>query len=404
MNLLLPIAPLAIPLQTHQNKFEAELVGLYAKTALMAIGSARSPTSGNRHSLMDHFMSRHYINVVQAAIFAAPAFVPKLKKLNDNIKFNATAGVLSTAALMGGFFGKEIKDMVNKCFRGSPNPALHAAGEGLQPQTIERLEQVMQTALAGKNALMEAKNDFDAQGRELSPSTSKQVTMAANAFLAIADDMSDALRRRGEMVPHDNPDLKAKLALAMFTVMVCATTTGLMYPDKIGIVDLGSDAVFTAALMVHHAVNPNVTRKDALEEFKSFAGLSLVMIALLAADRAGGQFIDKNAKGLMIGSLAMAALNVTIPGPVGHAAGATLEKLMSLRPADLGEALKAVGHNALELFRGMVPARASGVTLEEIPEPPPQASHEAAVIVDVAPDAPEGGSMPPPRDPGHAGA
>jgi hypothetical protein len=349
----------------------------------MAVGSMRSPTATNRHSLMDHFMSRHYINVVQAAIFAAPAFVPKLKKLNDNIKFNATAGVLSTTALMGGFFGKEIKDMVVKRFTGSTNPALHEAGEGLAAETRAKLEQVMQSALAGQGTLMAAKNDFVAQGKELSPSTSRQVTMAADAFLAIAGDMSDALRTRGEMVAHDNPDLKAKLALAIFTTMVCATTTGLMVPDKIGVVDLGSDAVFTAVLMTHNALNPNVTRKDALEEFKSFAGLSLVMIALLSADRAAGQFIDKSATGLAIGSVAMAILNVTIPGPVGHAAGAGLEKLMGLSPADLGNAIKAVGHNALEFFRGMVqPAQASTVTIEEIPEPSPHASPSHPVVAE----------------------
>ncbi len=94
MNALLPVLPVAIAFRGHQNQFEAELAGLYAKTALMAIGSARSPTGANWHSVMDHFMSRHYINVVQAAIFALPTFVPQLQKLNGHPAFNVGAGMV----------------------------------------------------------------------------------------------------------------------------------------------------------------------------------------------------------------------------------------------------------------------------------------------------------------------
>ncbi len=51
-------------------------------------------------------MSRHYINVVQAALFALPTFVPQLQKLNRHPAFNVGAGMVSTTALFLGFLGK----------------------------------------------------------------------------------------------------------------------------------------------------------------------------------------------------------------------------------------------------------------------------------------------------------
>ncbi|MDA8455047.1 hypothetical protein M4R22_09745 [Acidovorax sp. GBBC 3334] len=395
MNLLLPVVPFAIPAYSHQNQFVAELAGLYAKTGLMAVGAMRSPTAANRHSVMDHFMSRHYINVVQAAIFALPTFVPQLQKLNASPAFNVGAGMASTAALFLGFFGKEMREMVQQRRHGVPDPALAAAGRALDsgvdplaarlptqepalpgdggvPPARDLLTDALARARTDLQALTDGKTGFLDQGKELSPTTSKQVTLAANAFLDIATDLERVLHPDGTAgAGMANPDRAAKTALALFTTAVCLTTTALMYPDRIGMVDLGSDAAFTAALMLHNAANPNMTRGDALEEFKSFAGLSLVMIAVLVANRAAGDFIEKDTTGMLLGSAAMALLNMTIPGPIGHAAGAGIEKLLSLRPAELWEAARGVGHNALELFqqlaRRATPAPA-GVEIAELPD------------------------------------
>lgn len=431
MNALLPVLPVAIAFRGHQNQFEAELAGLYAKTALMAIGSARSPTGANRHSAMDHFMSRHYINVVQAAIFALPTFVPQLQKLNGHPAFNVGAGMVSTAALFLGFLGKETREVVQRMRHGVPDPALAAIGTRLQEaarfpaaplqapdmaadpgsdgaaqallagreaaaRARSTLAQALDQARTDQKAVTDGKAGFLARGKELSPVTSKQVTMVADAFLAIATDLERVLHPAG--MPEqaataasgaeraaEAAERTAKYALAAFTGIVCAATTGLMYPDRIGMVDLSSDAAFTVALMVANARNPNVTRRDALDEFKSFAGLSLVMIAVLTANHAGDDFIEKNTTGMLAGAAAMALLNVTIPGPVGHLAGAGLEKmyatLQSLRPADLWETLRGVGHNALEMFRSRAQnaARApSAVQIEEITDAGPSPSRAPA--------------------------
>jgi hypothetical protein len=109
------------------------------------------------------------------------------------------------------------------------------------------------------------------------------------------------------------------------------------------------------------------------------------MIAVLTANHAGDDFIEKNTTGMLAGAAAMALLNVTIPGPVGHLAGAGLEKmyatLQSLRPADLWETLRGVGHNALEMFRSRAQnaARApSAVQIEEITDAGPSPSRAPA--------------------------
>jgi hypothetical protein len=368
MHGLLSPLPLAVPVYNRQNQFASELVGLYAKTTLMAIGSMRSPTATNKHSLLDHFMARHYINIVQAAIFVVPTFVGKLNKAGEHPGFTAAAGALSTAALFGGFFGKEIKELLNTWRHGSPNPDLTAAAAVLTSTTRDALASVMNLVQADQAALLGARDEFTQNGQhELSPYTSKQVTLAANAYTSIASELGQALGLQ-DTTPAENRDRTAKLALAVFASAVCATTTGLMYPDKIGMVDLGADAIFTTALMVKLAVNHNVTQGDALEEFKSFAGLSLVMLTVLTANQAADQFIDRGPTGLLVGSVAMAALNCTLPGPLGHAAGLGIEKLMNMSPGKLMESIKSVGHGALQYFKGLVhmPAVPSTVTLTEM--------------------------------------
>ncbi len=212
------------------------------------------------------------------------------------------------------------------------------------------------------------------------------MTLAANAFLDIATDLERVLHPDGlpdAATPAEgagDPDRVAKYALAAFTTAVCATTTALMYPDQIGMVDLASDAVFTMALMTANARNPNVTRTDALDEFKSFAGLSLVMIAVLTANHAGDDFIEKSTSGMADGRSGHG-------GPQRHhsrphrARGRpgireAVRDAALAAAADLWSTLRNVGHNALELFqhhaRG-AQRTPSTVQLVEIPSSPDSA-------------------------------
>ena len=370
LHVLLAPLPLAIPLLTkpRQQKTEAEIAALMAKAMVEAIGMIRTPTTDG-NLLKDRAMARYYPNMVQAIEFALPTFVSSLRFLNSNAAFNIAAGVVSTGALFGGFLSDEIRRKFNVWRTGSAHPDLHRAGLSLSAETKAALEAVRTAAQSDGHTLNDAKGAFEAnEARELSPYVSKQVTIAVNAYQRLADELADCIGLPPASSPAENHDRSAKLALALFATAVCVATTVLMLPDKIGTVDLASDAAFTSALMFSLMADKNVSRKDALEEFKTFVGLSLVMLAVLAVNKAANDFIEHGVSGLMIGSITMAALNLTMPGPVGHAAAKGIETLMSMKPSDLVAGLRGIGDRVFQMFSGPAPRQPrSSVRIEELP-------------------------------------
>ena len=370
LHMLLAPLPLAIPLMTkpRQQKTEAEIAALMAKAMVEAIGMIRTPTTDD-NLLKDRAMARYYANMVQAIEFALPTFVSSLRFLNSNAAFNIAAGAISTGALFGGFLSEEIRQKFNVWRSGSANPHLHRAGLSLSAETKAALEAVRTAAESDGQALNDAKAAFVANGsRELSPHVGKQVAIAVNAYQRLADELADCIGLPPAASPAENRDRSAKLALALFSTAVCVATTVLMLPDKIGTVDLASDAAFTSALMFSLMADKNVSRQDALEEFKTFVGLSLVMLAVLAVNKAANDFIEDGVSGLLVGSIAMTALNLTVPGPVGHAAAQAIETLMSLKPADLMAGLRNIGDRVFQMFCGQTPTQnPSSVRIEELP-------------------------------------
>ncbi|WP_157288463.1 hypothetical protein [Uliginosibacterium gangwonense] len=384
INALLAPLPLIIPMMSKpvQRKTEAEIVALITKAMVEGIGLVRTPTTGNS-LLKDRTMARYYANTVQALEFALPTFVSSLRSLNESVPFNIGLGLLSTVALFGGFMSKDITQKFNQKFRGDAHPKLAAEGVALfrsmgplgeqETAACERMKAVLQTAADSvardKKSLLDAKESFISGGRELSPYVSKQVTLAVDTYQRLADELNSVMEVHAEGAILDK-DRKSKLALALFATSVCVGTTVLMLPDKIGVVDLGSDAAFTSALMFSLMANSNVSRKDALEEFKTFVGLSLVMLALLATNKGAKDFMEKGTNGLLIGSITMTALNLTLPGPVGHYAASGIEKLMNLKPSDMLNALHGIGDWVYQLFAGHAEtAPKSSVVIEEIVEP-----------------------------------
>ena len=393
MNLLLPVFPMAVSIGANEKKFVAELSAMYAKTALMAVGAMRSPTAADKHSVKDHFLSRHYISLIQAAVFALPTFVKKLNHLNTNTPFAVGAGVATSAVAFQAFFGQQIKDHVNKKWRGSLNPAATAAWKQLSPETQHALTEIMagimDLAQAGEQSLIKSKSDFMEGGKELSPYTSSQVHMAANAFHRVAKELTDLLaadgaagEAHGTLARRDNHAFPAKMAMMLLATGICAGTTAMMIPDTIGIVDNAGDGVFTALLMTKAALDPNMGRHDALHEFRGFVGLSLIMLGVLAVDKGLSatlgkgkhdfDFIEKGGPlAAAVAAVAMAILNVTIPGPMGNVLSGGLEKLLSLKPSDLLHAMQSVGQNAMDFFTNSSPADdspTSSVRIEELDE------------------------------------
>lgn len=354
LNALLAPLPLIIPVMTRprQQKTEAEIAALMAKAMIEGIGMIRTPTL-DRNLLTDRAMARYYANTIQALEFALPTFVGSLRFLNENTAFNVVAGFVSTGALFGGFLSTEIRERFNRWSKGTAHPHLREAGRALSPETKAALSQVKQALDEDQQTLQQAKTDFVAGGHnELSPHVSKQVALAVAAYQRVADELSDCIGLPPAATPTENRDRTAKLALALFATGVCVATTVLMLPDTIGTVDLASDAAFTSALMFSLMADRNVSRKDALEEFKTFVGLSLVMLAVLAANKAAHNFLEHGISGLLVGSITMSALNLTLPGPIGHAAASGIEKLMTMKPSDLVATLRDIGHRAFAMFGG----------------------------------------------------
>lgn len=383
-SLLAPL-PLMIPMMSKpaQQKTEAELIALISKAMVEGVGMMRHPTAGNQ-LIKDRTMARYYINVVQALEFALPTFVGSLRFLNDSKPFNTALGVVSTIALFAGFMGKDIKRKYNQKIHHDPHPQMakmhkqlfgaaaatpeqHAATQNIR-QILQQLKQHIDT---DKQALMSSKEHFTADGmHELSPHMGKQVSIAVDAYHQLADELISLMGTREQAVAVANPDRNAKLALAVFATVVCTGTTALMLPDTIGTVDLASDTLFTSALMFSQALNPDVGRKDALEEFKTFVGLSLVMLAMLTANKGGKDFMAKGMTGLLIGSITMSALNLALPGPVGHYAASGLEKLMNLKPSELIASAKDIGHRVYQMLCGFPqqPPKPSSVVITELTE------------------------------------
>lgn len=370
LNALLAPLPLIIPLMTkpRQQKTEAEISALMAKAMIEGIGLIRTPTTDN-NLLKDRAMARYYANTVQALEFALPTFVSSLRFLNSNAAFNVVAGTISTGALFGGFLSQEIREKYNVWRTGSAHPELHRAGLALSNDTKAALEAVRTAVEIDRAILNDAKAAFvENDRRELSPHVSKQVAIAVNAYQRLADELAACIGLPPEQTPQENRDFSAKLALALFSTAVCAATTILMVPDTIGTVDLASDAAFTSALMFSLMADKNVGRQDALEEFKTFVGLSLVMLAVLAANKMANDFLEHGVSGLLVGSIAMTALNLTMPGPVGHSAAQAIETLMSKKPADFIAGIKRIGGCVYQMLAGQPhPHRASSVRIEELP-------------------------------------
>ncbi|WP_141755110.1 hypothetical protein [Burkholderia plantarii] len=372
-NLALGVVPFIVPLigSPRQQQFAAELFALSTKTVLESIGMLRTPTAG-KGLMIDRAMARNYANVMQACEFVLPTFLKPSKHLSSNLGVDGAAALVSTAMLFLGFLPKESRQKLSQWFRKSPEPELKAAGEKMSSTMHDALAEVRKLVLAETDALRDTRDAFTAGDvKALSPLVSKQVQLALGAYGALAED---AMHTLGESDGGgSNPDRKAKAALAVFTGLVTGTTAALMIPDMIGVVDLGSDAVFTTALMSSFVGDPNMSRKDSLDEFKTFAGLSVVMLAMLTANKFADGFMEKGVSGLLIGSLTLMAMNATLPGLVGDASARGLEagmhRLSQLDSTQMKEVLSGIGNTLYQAF--LHQARATVPGAARIDEQPP---------------------------------
>ena len=381
MNIALPVLPGTVALKSGQGKFFAELAGMYGKTALMAIGAVRSPTAASRHAIKDHFMQRHFLTLIQTAFHAIPSFREDLKHLNQGAALNITGATLTTLTGIAAFFHEDIGRSVKSRIWNSPNPDLKSAWDKLPPADSANFQRVLaniQEAASKAHADISAESSmFKDDGKTISPYTSTQLKFVTDALLHITRDI-DELGGVDRSAPasSENPQWRAKLALTLLNVAIGSAVTLLMIPDWIGVGGNAGDTLVTSGIQLKGAFQGDVSREDALDSFRAWSGLSVLMLGLLALNKAKGDFIERGGvTGVAVGATSLAILNAVLPGPLGHSLGSGIEKLMNMQTSDFLAFTKRIGQGALGLFQQRAEATAppaSSVRIEEVDEAGPQ--------------------------------
>lgn len=375
MNVALPAMPVAVALKSGQGKFFAELAGMYGKTALMALGSMRSPIAADKHAYTDHFMQRHFLTLIQTAFHVVPSFYEPLKHLNEGAALNITAATLTTLTGVAAFLHEDIGRSVKRRIWNSPNPTLKNAWNKLSPGDSASFRRVLTTieeAASKSYADISAESwRFKEEGKTISPYTSTQLKFVTDALLKITRDVQELRDPQQEAPAHaGNPQWRAKLALALLNVAIGSSVTMLMIPDWIGVGGNAGDTLVTSGIQFKGALQGDVSREDALDSFRSWSGLSVLMLGMLALNRAKGDFIEKGgATGVAVGATSLAILNAVLPGPIGHFLGSGIEKLMNMKSADFLAFTSRIGQGALDLFQQRAEATApaaSSVRIEEL--------------------------------------
>jgi hypothetical protein len=354
-SLMSAVLPLAAPLASkpRQGAFAAEMAGTTAKMLLEAGAMIGTPTAGFG-LLKERWLARNMVNNAQGLWWTPALFKPAIGR---SPAFSVAGSLVSAGLLFGVFMSGDIGRAVNRRWRGSAHPPLAGVALELGSPAPRELDLLHRRVNADMQALVDTKAWFEA-GHELNPLVSKQVSLAVDAYRRLGEKLASALNLdpagHGGQAP--NPDFAAKLALAVFTGAVCFTGAALMYPDQMGVADLAADALFTTAYQASLVWRQDVSRTDALDEFKTFSGFSLVLIAMLGVNKAAHEFLDHGGMaGVMAGSIAMAALNLVLPGPIGAAAAGGIESLMNLDPRQVGMKLHQAGHHVYEWLRGSPP-------------------------------------------------
>lgn len=388
MNIALPVLPAAVALESGQGKFFAELAGMYGKTSLMALGAIRSPTAADRHAIKDHFMQRHFLTLIQTAFHAIPSFDDRLRHLNQGAALNITAATLTTLIGIAAFFHEDIGRAVKNRIWKSPDPDLKNAWERLPPAESAHFQRV----LAGvREAASKAYADIGAEtsqfqqdGKTISPYTSTQLRFVTDALLHIARDVRELGGvDSSALATSDNPQWRAKLALALLNVAIGSTVTLLMIPDWIGVGGNAGDTLVTSGIQFKGVFQGDVSRDAALDSFRSWSGLSVLMLGLLALNKARGDFIERGGvTGVAVGATSLAILNAVLPGPLGHCLGSGIEKLMTMQASDFLAFTRRIGQGALDLFQQRAEATASSaasVRIEDVaPDSEPGTCHTPA--------------------------
>jgi hypothetical protein len=324
--------PLALPFITKPKQFQyaALTVAHYAKTLVGMAGLVAKPKTNNAQ-WMAHFNERHLTAFLPAALSIGPLMAKP--DLVSNPAFYVPTGIALTAVAFASAYPDKVKDLL----RNAAHSMRGDSGAVEIPGDVQRqIQQLLGGVRPAEQALVDARDGLGPRGLSLSDSTSSQLSAVTGsvdglfkAVGALAHNLEtihvDEADGEGRAAPRrQDPDRAAKVAMAVFSGIATFGSAAIVYPDIVGVTDFASDAVFVTSLMSAIALDPAKNKQDSLAMFKSMVGLSLLSIGFLGANKIS-PFLGEDMAEMVAGTAAIVGANLTLPGPVGQAAGMLIE-------------------------------------------------------------------------------
>jgi len=128
---------IAVPVLIKDAEYTALNAGFFAQTMVKLAGQIRTPTSASTALMNRQLRDRIAIPVIDAAAWALAA-LKSLEKAGESNGWMGAAAAVSSVAMGGLFFGKELKEAGNRHFRGHPAPSRQASARSCRRSPIRR--------------------------------------------------------------------------------------------------------------------------------------------------------------------------------------------------------------------------------------------------------------------------
>jgi hypothetical protein len=202
--------------------------------------------------------------------------------------------------------------------------------------------------------------DLKELAKEMSSSLNRHTTIIMTDMARLADKVTKAVgparnenstdsAARQQEEARGNPDLFAKLNLAVVAGAFAWLTVYLIAPDTIGTDDLAADATVLSAAMLQGAFKQTANRNNQMERFKNMASTTMAIAVVLLADKLAKQsrqfpngLVEATETTPYFAAVAMTAIVMLLSGPMAEAT----EKVLNLAGTGLSATATAAGNAA----------------------------------------------------------
>lgn len=326
--------PLAIPFYTGQRKFSSLQVAARAKDLMLLMGLLTRDTS-TPHAFRRHVENRVFLDLAGSALYAGPAFIPAARHLMSDPRFNIPVTVaIAVSALL--YFNRQML----------PNAArtlgAHLRIEAINHPPPQCDEAAHREIHAWAEALVAEKNRLEASvrayrhhdspnhsPRALSDNLNRLLNQLDGSFKQLADELLAYAPQQASphALSHTNPDVFPKLVVALFSLMIAGSLGAFLYQEISALVDLCARGVWIFSELAKAAADSSVNLQGILQNFKEISGLAMLLLGYLSANQSLG-FLQADTPRFWIGTAALSAANLTLPGPVATVVSRGLGKVL----------------------------------------------------------------------------